>query len=56
MIRFAGGILGVALAGVMLQQGLANFATSIAAYQFVFWLYVAVGVVATGVSLAVREG
>lgn len=56
MIRFAGGILGVALAGVMLQQGLANFATPIAAYQFVFWLYVAVGVVATGVSLAVREG
>lgn len=55
MIRFAGGILGVALAGVMLQQSLQTADTTVAAYQFVFWLYVAVGVVATAVSWGVRE-
>ncbi len=56
MIRFAGGILGVALAGVMLQQSLAGAGSAIDAYQFVFWLYVGVGVVATLVSWRVREG
>ena len=56
MIRFAGQILGVAVAGVMLQQGLAGAGTTIAAYQFVFWLYVGVAVLATVVSGGVREG
>ncbi|MCB0122479.1 MAG: MFS transporter [Caldilineaceae bacterium] len=55
MIRFAGQILGVAVAGVMLQQGLAGAGTAIAAYQFVFWLYVGVAVVATIASWGVRE-
>jgi EmrB/QacA subfamily drug resistance transporter len=55
MIRFAGQILGVAVAGVMLHQGLAGAGTTIAAYQFVFWLYVGVAVLATVVSWRVRE-
>ena len=46
MIRFAGQILGVAVAGVILQRELAQAATPIAAYQFVFWLYVGVALVA----------
>ena len=56
MIRFAGQIIGVAVAGVTLQQGLATAGTAIAAYQLVFWLYVGVAVVATVVSLGVNEG
>jgi len=56
MIRFAGQILGVAVAGVMLQQGLAGAGTTITAYQFVFWLYVGVAVLATVASVGVREG
>jgi len=47
MIRFAGQILGVAVAGVVLQQQLLVAATPIAAYQTVFWLYVVAAVVAT---------
>jgi MFS family permease len=56
MIRFAGGILGVAMAGVVLQQSLQTAVSAIDAYQFVFWLYVGVGVVAIAMSWAVREG
>ncbi len=59
MIRFAGQILGVAVAGVMLQQGLVGVdiepSAQIGAYQFVFWLYVGVAILATGISLRVQE-
>jgi MFS family permease len=56
MIRFAGQILGVAVAGVALQQGLAQSVTTIAAYQTVFWLYAGVAVLATLISWGVAKG
>jgi MFS family permease len=56
MIRFAGQILGVAVAGVVLQQGLAQAATPITAYQMVFWLYVGAAAVATLISWGVGDG
>ncbi len=46
MIRFAGQILGVAVAGVILQRELALALAPIIAYQFVFWLYVGIALVA----------
>lgn len=55
MIRFAGQILGVAVAGVLLQQQLGLATAPIAAYQFVLWLYVGVAVVATLLGGLVRE-
>jgi len=55
MIRFAGQILGVGVAGVVLQRELARLATPIAAYQFVFWLYVVVALVAMGLGALIRE-
>lgn len=54
MIRFAGQILGVAVAGVILQQQLAQAPTAIVAYQTVFWLYVGVAVLATWIGLGVE--
>jgi nitrate/nitrite transporter NarK len=47
MIRFAGQILGVAVAGVTLQKNLALNLAPITAYQAVFWLYAIVAIVAT---------
>lgn len=55
MIRFAGQILGVAVAGVVLQQQLAQVAAPITAYQFVFGLYVIVAIAATGLGVLIRE-
>lgn len=55
MIRFAGQILGVAVAGVTLHQYLAQAATPIVAYQTVFWLYIGVAVLATLVGWDVKE-
>jgi MFS family permease len=55
MIRFAGQILGVAVAGVLLQQQLSLVTTPVAAYQFVLWLYVGVAVVATLLGGLIRE-
>jgi EmrB/QacA subfamily drug resistance transporter len=55
MIRFAGQILGVAVAGVVLQHQLARLSTPITAYQFVFWLYVIVALLATLLSVMIRE-
>ena len=55
MIRFAGQILGVAVAGVLLQQQLSLVTTPVAAYQFVLWLYVGVAVVATLLAGLIRE-
>lgn len=55
MIRFAGQILGTALAGVLLQRGLDALLPPLAAYQSVFWLHVAVALVATVAGLGIRE-
>jgi len=55
MIRFAGQILGVAVAGVVIQRMLTQVAAPIDAYQLVFWLYVAVAVVATLLGAFIRE-
>ncbi len=55
MIRFAGQILGVAVAGVLLQQQLGLATAPVAAYQFVLWLYVGVAVVATLLGGLIRE-
>jgi MFS family permease len=55
MIRFAGQILGVAVAGVVIQRMLIQVAAPIEAYQLVFWLYVAVAVVATLLGAFIRE-
>lgn len=52
MIRFAGQILGVSVAGVVLQQGLQQADAPIVAYQTVFWLYSVVAVL--GLLLATR--
>lgn len=56
MLRFAGQILGTALAGVLLQQGLDRLLPPISAYQNVFWLHVAVALIGTVASLGIREG
>lgn len=55
MIRFAGQILGVAVAGVVLQQQLTQVTIPVYAYQFVLWLYVAVAILATGLGVLIRE-
>jgi MFS family permease len=55
MIRFAGQILGVAVAGVVLQAQLAVAPTPIVAYQQLFWLYVGVALLATVISFWLRE-
>lgn len=55
MIRFAGQILGVAVAGVILQRQLAQASTAITAYQTVFWLYVGVAVIATLIGGGISE-
>jgi DHA2 family methylenomycin A resistance protein-like MFS transporter len=55
MLRFAGQILGTALAGVLLQQGLDRLLPPLAAYQSVFWLHVAIALVATIAGLGIRE-
>jgi hypothetical protein len=44
----------VAVAGVILQQQLAQAPTAIVAYQTVFWLYVGVAVLATWIGLGVE--
>jgi MFS family permease len=56
MIRFAGQILGVAVAGVVLQQQLLLAPTPIEGYQTVFWLYAGVAVLATLIGLGIGEG
>jgi MFS family permease len=56
MIRFAGQILGTAVAGVLLQRGLEQFAEPIEAYQAVFWIFAAVAVVATVGASLLRDG
>lgn len=55
MIRFAGQILGTAIAGVLLQRGLERLPAPIDAYQSVFWTFAAVALVATVVGWQLRE-
>lgn len=55
MIRFAGQILGTAIAGVLLQRGLLRFAAPIEAYQAVFWAFAGVAMLATAVAWRIRE-
>lgn len=55
MIRFAGQILGTAIAGVLLQRGLERLPMPIDAYQFVFWVFAGLAVVATLAGTQLRE-
>ena len=55
MIRFAGQILGTAVAGVLLQWGLSRFAAPVDAYQAVFWTFAVVAVASLGVGWQLRE-
>lgn len=55
MIRFAGQILGTAVAGVLLQRGLERYAAPIDAYQAVFYVFAGVALVATAVAWSLRE-
>lgn len=55
MIRFAGTILGTAMAGVLLQQGLSTLHSAIGAYQMVFWVFTGVAVAATLFSWWLRD-
>lgn len=55
MVRFAGQIMGVAIAGVVLQRGLAGAATPINAYQTVFWLYAGVAALGLFTGWGVQE-
>ncbi len=56
MIRFAGQIMGTALAGVLLQRGLTQMPEPIGAYQTVFWLFTGVALLAAVLSWGLREG
>jgi MFS family permease len=55
MIRFAGQILGTALAGVFLQRALAHVAAPIAAYQSVYWIFAAAAVVNVFMGWGLRD-
>ena len=55
MIRFAGTILGTAIAGVLLQWGLERYPQPIGAYQAVFWSFAGVALVATALAWGLRE-
>jgi hypothetical protein len=55
MIRFAGGVLGVTLGGVLLQQGLDRQLTSVDAYHRVYWFLAGVGFVGVLAGLTLRE-
>lgn len=55
MIRFAGQILGTAMAGVLLQRGFTTLHSSIGAYQMVFWVFTGVALVATLLSWRLRD-
>ncbi len=55
MIRFAGQILGVALAGILLQRGLEQFHMVIDAYQMVYWVFAGVALLATVTAWQLRD-
>lgn len=55
MFRFAGQILGVSVAGVVLQQGEQAATVPITAYQAAFWLYAVMAVLATVITLRIRS-
>lgn len=55
MLRFAGQVLGTAVAGVLLQQGLAAGLPALSAYQNVFWLHTGIAVLGALLGLGIRE-
>jgi MFS family permease len=55
MLRFAGQILGTALAGVFLQRALEQMATPIDAYQSVYWIFGVVAVINVLVGWGLRD-
>ncbi len=55
MIRFVGAVLGIALAGVVLQQGLERSLLPIEAYQTVFWMMAGVVLLGAVVGWRLRE-
>jgi MFS family permease len=55
MIRFSGTVLGTALVGVLLQQGLAQFMSPVTAYQMVFWFLAAVALGGIVIGWGLRE-
>jgi MFS family permease len=55
MIRFGGSMIGGALCGVLLKMGFDRSLPRIEAYQFVFWIFVIIGVVGAVSSLRLRK-
>jgi MFS family permease len=55
LIRFGGTLLGPALAGVVLQQGLDRFLQPITAYHIVFWLIAGVAVLGVVLGWKLQE-
>jgi EmrB/QacA subfamily drug resistance transporter len=55
LVRFAGQILGTAVAGVLLQQGLDQLQAPIEAYQQVLWVFTGVALLATLIGWFLRE-
>lgn len=55
MVRFSGTMLGIALAGVLLQYGLDRAWPSIQAYQLVFWFVAAVALAGVVTGWGLRE-
>jgi EmrB/QacA subfamily drug resistance transporter len=55
MIRFSGTLMGAALGGVLLQQALETQATTVAAYQQVFFVIAFAAAIGALIGLALRE-
>ncbi len=54
MIRFGGSMIGGALCGVLLKMGLDRSLPAAEAYQFVFWIFVVIGIVGIVISLRLK--
>ena len=55
MLRFTGGIGGIAVAGVIIQRGLDRFLLPGAAYRLVFWLFSGLALTALILSWWLKE-
>ena len=55
MIRFSGTVLGTALAGVILQQGLAYLAIPLRAYQMVFWFLAGIALIGVAIAYGLQD-
>jgi MFS family permease len=55
MMRFGGSVVGVALAGVVLQQGLDRSAPILEAYQVVFWFLTGVALLGVVIGWGLRQ-